>query len=117
MVVTPSTLQLSRWRASPKRGAAVSAGPLPPVGAPELGDVPAAEAVRVVVEPATQSGRADRRSVGYDQTQRREEWGADRAKEGVDVLIYHLQLVQTGLDLIDFRRSFGLRPSSLFQST
>ena len=35
------------------------------------------------------------------------------AKEGVDVLIYHPRLVQTGLDLIDFRQSFGLRPSSL----
>ena len=35
------------------------------------------------------------------------------AKEGVDVLIYHPRLAQIGLDLIDFRQSFGLRPSSL----
>ena len=105
--------QLSRRRASPKPGAAVSAGPLPPAGAPELGDVTAAEAVRVAAQPATQSDRAERCSVGYEQTERREEWEADRAKEGVDVLIYYPRLVQTGLDLIDFRHSFGLRPSSL----
>ena len=104
---TPSIPQLSRWRASPKPDAAVSAGPLPPVGAPELGDVPATEAVRVVVEPATQSGCAERCSVGYEQTERREEWEADRAQEGVDVLTYHPRLMQTGLDLIDFRYSFG----------
>ena len=110
---TPSMPQLSRWRASPNPGAVVSAGPLPPVGAPELGDVPATEAVRVVVEPATQSGRAEHCSVGYEQTERREEWEADRAQEGVDVLTYHPRLMQTGLDLIDFRYSFGLRPSSL----
>ena len=77
-----------------------------------LGDVPATEAVRVVVEPATQSGCAERCSVGYEQTERREEWEADRAQEGVDVLIYHPRLMQTSLDLIDFRCSFGLRPSS-----
>ncbi len=33
---------------------------------------------------------------------RREKWVADRVKEGVDVLISHPRLVQTGLDLIDF---------------
>ena len=36
------------------------------------------------------------------------------AKEGVNVLINHPRLVQTGLELIEFRQSFGLRPSSLF---
>ena len=33
---------------------------------------------------------------------RREAWVADRVKQGVDVLICHPRLVQTGLDLIDF---------------
>ncbi len=33
---------------------------------------------------------------------RREKWVADRVKEGIDVLICHPRLVQTGLDLIDF---------------
>ena len=33
---------------------------------------------------------------------RREKWVADRVKQGVDVLICHPRLVQTGLDLIDF---------------
>ena len=33
---------------------------------------------------------------------RREAWVADRVKEGVDVIICHPRLVQTGLDLIDF---------------
>ncbi|MCY4583791.1 MAG: hypothetical protein OXE50_13500, partial [Chloroflexi bacterium] len=33
---------------------------------------------------------------------RREKWVADRVKEGVDILISHPRLVQTGLDLIDF---------------
>ena len=33
---------------------------------------------------------------------RREAWVADRVKEGVDVVICHPRLVQTGLDLIDF---------------
>ena len=50
------------------------------------------EAVRVVVEPTTQSGRANRRSVGYEQNERCEEWGADMAKERVDVLSYHPRL-------------------------
>ena len=40
---------------------------LPPVGAPQLGHVPAAEAVRVVVEPVAQPGRAGRRSLGRQQ--------------------------------------------------
>ena len=33
----------------------------------------------------------------------REAWVADRVKEGIDVLICHPRLVQTGLDLIDFQ--------------
>ena len=33
---------------------------------------------------------------------RREAWVADRVKEGVDVLVCHPRLVQTGLDLVDF---------------
>ena len=33
---------------------------------------------------------------------RREAWVADRVKKGLDVLIGHRRLVQTGLDLIDF---------------
>ena len=33
---------------------------------------------------------------------RREKWVADKVKEGIDVLICHPRLVQTGLDLIDF---------------
>ena len=34
---------------------------------------------------------------------RREAWVADKVKEGIDVLICHPRLVQTGLDLIDFQ--------------
>ena len=34
--------------------------------------------------------------------ERREAWVADRVKEGIDVMICHPRLVQTGLDLIDF---------------
>ena len=33
---------------------------------------------------------------------KREKWVADKVKEGIDVLICHPRLVQTGLDLIDF---------------
>ena len=33
---------------------------------------------------------------------RREAWVAERVKEGIDVLICHPRLVQTGLDLVDF---------------
>ena len=33
---------------------------------------------------------------------RREAWVADRVRQGIDVLICHPRLVQTGLDLIDF---------------
>ena len=34
---------------------------------------------------------------------RREAWVVDRVKEGIDVLVCHPRLVQTGLDLIDFQ--------------
>ena len=34
---------------------------------------------------------------------RREGWVADKVKQGIDVLICHPRLVQTGLDLIDFQ--------------
>ena len=33
---------------------------------------------------------------------RREAWVAEKVKQGIDVLICHPRLVQTGLDLIDF---------------
>ena len=33
---------------------------------------------------------------------RREEWVAEKVQQGIDVLICHPRLVQTGLDLIDF---------------
>ena len=33
---------------------------------------------------------------------RREEWVAEKVKQGIDVMICHPRLVQTGLDLIDF---------------
>ena len=36
------------------------------------------------------------------EPKRRETWVADRVKQGLDVLICHPRLVQTGLDLIDF---------------
>ena len=34
---------------------------------------------------------------------KREAWVAEKVKQGIDVLICHPRLVQTGLDLIDFR--------------
>ena len=34
--------------------------------------------------------------------ERREAWVAQRVEEGVDVLVCHPRLVQTGLDLVDF---------------
>ena len=34
--------------------------------------------------------------------ERREAWVADKIKQGIDVMICHPRLVQTGLDLIDF---------------
>ena len=41
--------------------------------------------------------------------ERREAWVADRVKEGVDVMVCHPRLVQTGLDLVDFPPSSGSR--------
>ena len=40
------------------------------------------EAVRVVVKPAIQPGRADRRSVRCEQTERREKWGPTWRRRG-----------------------------------
>ena len=34
--------------------------------------------------------------------ERREAWVAQRVEEGVDVIVCHPRLVQTGLDLVDF---------------
>ena len=49
---------------------------------------------------------------------RREKWVADKAKQGIDVLICHPRLVQTGLDLIDFPTiCWGETEFSVFQST
>ncbi len=39
---------------------------------------------------------------GAVEPKRREAWVADRVKQGIDVLVCHPRLVQTGLDLIDF---------------
>ena len=36
------------------------------------------------------------------EPKRREAWVADKVKQGIDVLVCHPRLVQTGLDLIDF---------------
>ena len=41
---------------------------------------------------------------------RREEWVAARVKEGVDVLICHPRLVQTGLDLVDWPSIVWFQP-------
>ncbi len=49
---------------------------------------------------------------------RREAWVADRVKQGIDVLICHPRLVQTGLDLIDFPTLAWFETEfSVFQST
>ena len=49
---------------------------------------------------------------------RREAWVADRVKQGIDVLICHPRLVQTGLDLIDFPTIvWGEVESLVWQST
>ncbi len=49
---------------------------------------------------------------------RREAWVADKVKQGIDVLICHPRLVQTGLDLIDFQTIvWGEVEFSVFQST
>ena len=49
---------------------------------------------------------------------RREAWVADKVKQGIDVLICHPRLVQTGLDLIDFPTICWYETEfSVFQST
>ena len=49
---------------------------------------------------------------------RREAWVADRVDEGIDVLICHPRLVQTGFDLIDFPTVVWFETGfSVFQST
>ena len=50
--------------------------------------------------------------------QKREAWVADKVKQGIDVLICHPRLVQTGLDLIDFPTIIWDEVEfSVFQST
>ena len=50
--------------------------------------------------------------------ERREAWVADRVKQGIDVMICHPRLVQTGLDLIDFPTLIWYETEfSVFQST
>ena len=50
--------------------------------------------------------------------ERREAWVADRVKQGIDVMICHPRLVQTGLDLIDFQTLCWFETEfSVFQST
>ena len=50
--------------------------------------------------------------------ERREAWVADRVKQGIDVMICHPRLVQTGLDLIDFPTLCWYETEfSVFQST
>ena len=49
---------------------------------------------------------------------RRDAWVADRVKQGIDVMICHPRLVQTGLDLIDFPTLCWFETEfSVFQST
>ena len=49
---------------------------------------------------------------------RREAWVGDRVNQGIDVLICHPRLVQTGLDLIDFSTLVWFETEfSVFQST
>ena len=49
---------------------------------------------------------------------KREAWVTDRVKEGIDVMICHSRLVQTGLDLIDFQTLCWYETEfSVFQST
>ena len=49
---------------------------------------------------------------------RREAWMEQRVKEGVDVVVCHPRLVQTGLDLIDFPTLVWFETEfSVFQST
>ena len=50
--------------------------------------------------------------------ERREAWVAKRVEEGVDVLVCHPRLVQTGLDLVDFPMIVWFETEvSVFQST
>ena len=50
--------------------------------------------------------------------EKREAWVADRVKQGIDVMIFHPRLVQTGLDLIDFSTLCWFETElSVFQST
>ena len=50
--------------------------------------------------------------------EKREAWVADRVKQGIDVMICHPRLVQTGLDLIDFPTLCWFETEfSVFQST
>ena len=50
--------------------------------------------------------------------ERREAWVAQRVEEGVDVLVCHPRLVQTGLDLVDFPTIVWFETEvSVFQST
>ena len=50
--------------------------------------------------------------------ERREAWVADKVKQGIDVMICHPRLVQTGLDLIDFPTLCWFETEfSVFQST
>ena len=49
---------------------------------------------------------------------RRESWVDERVKQGVDVLVCHPRLVQTGLDLVDFPAICWFETEfSVFQST
>ena len=49
---------------------------------------------------------------------RREEWVAEKVKQGIDVMVCHPRLVQTGLDLIDFPTLCWFETEfSVFQST
>ncbi len=49
---------------------------------------------------------------------RREVWVAQKVEEGIDVLICHPRLVQTGLDLVDFPTICWMETEfSVFQST
>ena len=62
-----------------------------------------------------QGGGDEGRRGGPD---RREAWVADKVKQGIDVMICHPRLVQTGLDLIDFPTLCWFETEfSVFQST
>ena len=91
------------------------------IAAPRLVDLVAAERLqgRRVLVYATHTGTRDitgrmadfRRRHGFKVAvmkadavppERREAWVAQRVEEGVDVLVCHPRLVQTGLDLVEF---------------